>query len=287
MPRPKPPSSNQLQPPVAAAQPQGAQSFGLPPQSVWLANAPLDPVDTALRLSDRPRVTVAFPPCTDELLSLIKSGDQRDEISRSFIDYFKRARHTIFGEELASERTDQQPPTYRELGDKLKDELDGNVLTCGKEGRAPWPRECCVCNPCVTLDGLRNHPDSVATNTPGITRLFIGDVVWLFYYERMGIQQILGAILDAYATTGRLPISNGSLEPGIVRDDVVALVLEIMVRQAKMGLSSSVRDRGALYRTAIGWESAPARGLGLDTETNSGFSTLFHRFIYKIGRAHV
>jgi hypothetical protein len=96
----------------------------------------------------------------------------------------------------------------------------------------------------------------------------------------MGIHQILGAILDAFATTGRLPISNGSLEGSTIKDDVVAIVLEVMVRQTKIGLSSGVRDRGALYRTALGWESAAARGLNLDTEVNTGLSSLFHRFIF-------
>jgi len=100
----------------------------------------------------------------------------------------------------------------------------------------------------------------------------------------MGIPQILGAILDSFASNGRLPISNGSLELGIgvniVRDDMTALILELMVRQTKMGLSSSVRDRGAVYRTVLGWESTLCRGLKLDTEVNTGFSTLFHRFIH-------
>jgi hypothetical protein len=250
--------------------------------NVYIANAPLSPVDTAQRLREEPRITVAFPPCTDELLALVRSGE-RDEISRSFIDYFKRQRHSIFGQERLPDRADgpsPKGPTYGNLSDKLGDVLDTELLPSGRDKVAQWPSECCICTPRVTLDGLRNHPDSVPATAPGIRRLFIGDVAWLFYYERMGIQQILGAILDAYATTGRLPISNGALESGSVRDDVVALVLEVMVRQAKMGLSSSVRDRGALYRTAIGWESAPARGLGLDTEINTGFSNLFHRFIF-------
>ena len=189
----------------------------------------------------------------------------------------------MFGQEQTAERSVTPPadPKFDELDRKLGNELDGQVLRCSSEDKiAEWPKECCVCSPCVTLDGLRNQPEPASASLPGIRRLFVGDVVWLFYYERMGIQQILGAILDAFATTGRLPISNGSLEASTVKDDIVALILEVMVRQTKMGLSSSVRDRGALYRTTIGWESAPSRGLGLDTELNTGFSTLFHRFIY-------
>jgi hypothetical protein len=256
-------------------------------QLVQLTMAPQDPVDTAASLLGKPRVTVAFPPCTDELLGLVRTGDS-DEITESFRDYFKFRRHHIFGEELVAPARGSNPAKFRDLDDRLGEVVDEKLLYCTEDGPfivregASWPSECCICNPCVTLDGLRDHPVSDLANppVPGIRRLFIGDVVWLFYYERMGVQQILGAILDAFATTGRLPISNGSLEPSTIKDDVVALVLEVMVRQTKTGLSSSVRDRGALYRTAIGWESSLARGMGLNTEVNGGFSTLFHRFIF-------
>src|SRR5690606_16281650 len=128
--------------------------------------------------------------------------------------------------------------------------------------------------------GCRLRPPPPAGPHTGVGRLVVGDVAWLIVHERRGIPQIQGVIVDAYASSGRLPISNGSLEPFTVKDDVVALVLEVMVRQTKMGLASSVRERGALYRTVLGWESPLARGLGLDTEVNAGFNSLFHRFIF-------
>jgi hypothetical protein len=262
---------------------------GQPPQLVQWTVAPPAPVDTAKVLREKPRVTVAFPPCTDELLALIRT-DHGDEITASFKDYFKFRRHKIFGQERIASQPPPQPPQYEDLDKKLREVIDGNLLHCPEGGPilthqadGGWPSDCCLCTPCVTLDGLRNHPEPTTTTPipdPGIQRLFIGDVIWLFFYERMGIQQILGAILDSFATTGQLPISNGSLEPSSVKDDVVALVLEVMVRQTKMGLSSGARDRGALFRTAVGWESPIARAMGLKTEVNGGFSTLFHRFIY-------
>ena len=62
---------------------------------------------------------------------------------------------------------------------------------------------------CVTLEGIRNLSratlDDPARVPVRIRRLFIGDVVWLFYFERMGIFKILGAILDDYATKGKHP----------------------------------------------------------------------------------
>src|SRR5215831_14877689 len=259
-------------PAAAAAQP-------LPVQ--WTPAQPT-PIDTAGPLRDRPRVTVAFPPCADELLSLIRTTD-RDQITESFTDYFKFRRHKILGQE----GSDANP--QGELDLRLGDELDGELRNClGARSpvgvpvpqRIAWPSDCCLCEPCVTLDGARNQPKPPAPT--GIRRLFAGDAVWLFYYVQMGIPQILGVILDSFATNGRLPISNGSLDLGmgvnIVRDDITAVILELMVRQTKMGLSSSVRDRCAVFRTALGWQSDLCRGLNLDTEVNAGFSTLFHRF---------
>jgi hypothetical protein len=98
--------------------------------------------------------------------------------------------------------------------------------------------------------------------------------------EQLGIFQVLGAILDAFAYTGRLPISNGAIEELDIRDDLTALVLEVMVRQTKSGLSSTVRDRAAAYRTSLGWNSTVGKKLNLDTQVNTSFNTLFHKFIY-------
>ena len=64
----------------------------------------------------------------------------------------------------------------------------------------------------MTLDGNRNRMTGNSFGSPRIRRLFVGDLVWLFFFERMGIFRILGVILDDFATRGRLPISNGSLE---------------------------------------------------------------------------
>jgi hypothetical protein len=244
--------------------------------------APPTRIDTALLLSQKPRVTVAFPPCSEELLGLIKSTDT-DEITGLFKEYFKFARHRTFGQQLRNgtlEELDQQ------LTGEIDDVLLGGCQTGGAiystTGAPNWPSDCCICTPCVTLDGNRNPspiPPPAGGTPTTIKRLFIGDALWLFYFERMGLNQILGAILDAFASTGRLPISNGSLSVG-VRDDIVALVLEIMVRQTKTGMSSTVRDRAGLYRTTLGWVSDGGRKLNVDSEINTGFNTLFHKFIY-------
>ena len=253
-----------------------AAQGGLP---ISLSQVPSPGIDTAQLLNAKPRLTVAFPPCTEELLALIKSTDA-DEITGFFNEYFKFGLHNILGQD--KDGKELYPQLAANLDQGLFQCLSGTVVgatSAASAYNAAWPTECCLCPPCITLDGNRNPPPPPLSTIPSIKRLFIGDALWLYYFERMEVNQILGAILDAFACSGRLPISNGSIEAGI-RDDIVALVLEVMVRQTKMGMSSTVRDRLCLYRTTLGWTSDAGRRLNPDTEVNTGFNTLFHKFIF-------
>ena len=89
------------------APPQPAVGFD--PQIVILQQAPTIPIDTAARLALKARLTVAFPPCTDELLALIKSTDP-DDITRFFNEYFKFLRHRILGQYLFATAGDRGQP---------------------------------------------------------------------------------------------------------------------------------------------------------------------------------
>lgn len=275
---------------LAAALKNMSNSIGQKPLSVIDAGFRLspdqpdlkDPLDPKKTYSSKPYiaktgpVTVAFPPCSTEILALINT-EGSDDIIDFFKDYF------VF---------EKQSVLSRNLGGFLDNDLE-KCTQVPKEGPVyRWLGDCCICSPCLALDGSRNKspepPKGGETDTnnpvvdPHLKRLFVGDLIWLSYVERMGIFQILGVILDAYANNGRLPISNGSLdtEPPLIKDDVIALVLEVMTRQTKMGMSSDVRGRAAGYRTVLGWTSTAARNLNLDTNVNSGFSQLFHKFIY-------
>ena len=205
-----------------------------------------NPIDTAFELNKRGPLTVAFPPCAEEIVSLVKTTDQ-DEITTFFNEYFVFNRHLIFG----NEPVDRHPDEY--LDPKIgcpQIFVTSRAAADVPQPESRWPSTCCICSPCLTLDGNRNPPPKPPyTTVPHLRRLFLGDVLWAFYFDRMGIHQILGAILDAFAYNGRLPISNGSIDLATYRDDITALVLEIMVRQTKTGLSSTVRDRNALFRT--------------------------------------
>jgi len=236
---------------------------------------PITPIDTAARLTARPPLTVAFPPCAEEIVGLIKTA-QTDDITKFFKEYFVFRRHETFGTQPSGQHPDAS------FDPALMNCVNPQIASTSASTRQPthWPTKCCICPPCVTLDGDRNRPPSSISTVPHLQRLFLGDVVWAFYFDRMGVHQILGAILDAFASNGRLPISNGSIDITTFQDDVVALVLEVMVRQTKMGMSTMVRDRNALFRTVTGWVTEAGRKLNLDTQVNTGFNTLFHKFIF-------
>ena len=144
--------------------------------------------------------------------------------------------------------------------------------------KALWPPPHCLTPSCVTLSGKRHLYTIGRAPTGSIRRLFMGDLVWLFYFERMGVFKILGVILDDIATQGKMPLSNGTVFQDVM-DDVLAIITESMIRETKTGLSSTLRDRDSSYRRCLGWTSDVGRKLGLETSVNNAFNTHFHRFI--------
>jgi hypothetical protein len=251
-----------------------AAAGGLP---ITVAQAQLERVELRRHLDQLPPVTVAFPPCSDVLLALINTQtppppQQKDDITKFFEEYF------TFGDHSTIVLPD---------GTALNQVLDQGLLNClspiiitARDGSSPpWPSPWCLPPSCVTLRGNRRLQGPAIVSGPlSVKRLFLADVVWLFFFERMGVFKILGVILDDFATRGGFPISNGSLQQDL-RDDVTALVLEAMCRQTKAGLSSTVRDRDATYRRALGWTSDVGRPLNVPAQVNKGTNQLFHKFL--------
>ncbi len=222
------------------------------------------------RLTELKAVSVAFPECSDVMLSLInsknaeidpKTGKPKDEITVFFDEYFTFRRHSVMSVDLSK---------------ILDPELIGCTSVSGRVGET-FPPQWCLPAPCVTLEGDRRSFENDGTNSL-VKRLFMADLVWLFYFDRMGIFKILGAILDDYAIKGRFPITNDSSDP-LDKIELVSIVLEAMTRKTKMGLSSTVRDRNISYRRGLGWILDEGRKLNLDTGVNTAFTNLFHKFI--------
>ncbi|MBK8356443.1 MAG: hypothetical protein IPL13_14045 [Saprospiraceae bacterium] len=82
----------------------------------------------------------------------------------------------------------------------------------------------------------------------------MGSVIWLYYYEKMGIFKILGALLDDYNYKGKYTIK--------IKKDY-AVLLEHVSTMYRMGISSNLRDRVTLYE----------KSLGLSIDNNYGMAT--------------
>ena len=213
--------------------------------------------DIGKRLFSEERIAIAFPPCADIFLSEIDEKNDTDyDAAIFFNNYFERIRHPIF--------TNQSFPSKFSCGGNSDNADDNTVNSLGG----------CLPPSCVTLRGIRGSSLKIISPADRIKRLFLGDLVWLFYFDRMGIFKILGAILDDFASKGRFPldISNSN-------NELTSIILEAMVRQTKTGLSSTVRDRENTYRRVIGWTSESGRKLSLDSQVNNAFNNLFHKFI--------
>jgi hypothetical protein len=251
-----------------------------------------DKINQGLTNAQNQLITAIFPPCADVLLARSpieetsgmttingNTGVEEITVARIFREYFAFRQHTIL------------PGAKPE---DLKKELPEALLLCQGSitppvGTAPasavlrqWPTGACLSAGCVTLEGDRHIyqlPD-MESSEKKIKRLYIGDLLWLFYIERMGVFQIIGKILDEYAYNGGIPMSNGIVHPEQIKDDIVTVILESMVRQMEAGNSSKTRDRDSSYRRCLGWSSEAGKKLGMSSVVNNGFTTMYHKFIF-------
>jgi hypothetical protein len=235
--------------------------------SVSKSNFTYDNLNTAL-VGKEP-VAVAFPPCSDVLLGLIDSvpnqaassiGDLT--VNHLFAEYFS------FGDISGSHRP---LPDNAYKDQKRLDNLYA-LSYCLNQSKN-WPPSYCFPSPCIIIEGNRRM-----VGTRKLRRLFIGDLAWLYYVERMGTFQMLGRILDEYAYNGGIPMSNGSVHQD-VKDDMIALVLEAMTRQTEAGNSSKVRDRATSTLRCFNWNTDAGSALGLNTTVNTAFDIQFRKLI--------
>ncbi|HSF51035.1 MAG TPA: hypothetical protein VLA74_09780 [Nitrososphaeraceae archaeon] len=105
-----------------------------------------------------------------------------------------------------------------------------------------------------------------------LNKLFVGDTMWLYFFERMGIFKIIGGILDDYANNGKYPIPS---------NDFTSLIIEMMIREIKKGTASTIKDRAYTYARTLGWKLT-TQVTEIDRDkvmVNNGFTKLFHKFI--------
>jgi hypothetical protein len=97
-----------------------------------------------------------------------------------------------------------------------------------------------------------------------LSQLGMGAVIWLYYYEKMGIFKILGALLDDYNYKGKYTIK--IKEP-------YAVLMEHVSTLYRMGIASNLRDRVTLYEKTIGL--SVDNSYGMVTTQNESFMKTF------------
>lgn len=110
-------------------------------------------------------------------------------------------------------------------------------------------------------------------NTGGLT---VGAVAWLYFYERMGIFKILGALLDDYNYRGKYTISGRRVDSKNQPINYSTL-MDMICTLHRAGLSSNLRDRICLYQRVLG--VTIENKLGIESERNGGFMNTFNRLI--------
>ncbi len=108
-------------------------------------------------------------------------------------------------------------------------------------------------------------------------QLPLGSVIWLYYYERMGIFKILGALMDDYNYRGKMPISSKS--ENITSDTTLQYseLMDTICTLYRMGIGSNLRDRITLYQRVLG--VSIENNLNIDSEKNENFMRHFNKLI--------
>jgi hypothetical protein len=109
--------------------------------------------------------------------------------------------------------------------------------------------------------------------TQGLT---VGSLIWLYYYERMGIFKILGALLDDYNYKGKYTIS-GNREDKNGNSNTYSILMDMISSMHREGICSNLHDRICTYQRVLG--VTIDNQLGYDSTKNSGFMQTFNKLI--------
>jgi hypothetical protein len=103
-----------------------------------------------------------------------------------------------------------------------------------------------------------------------LNSLTAGSVLWLYFYERMGIFKIMGALLDDYNYKGRYTISGGR------NNNNYSVLMDTITTLGRLGISSMQRDRVTTYQRVLG---VKVDGFNFETEQNKGFMQNFNKLL--------
>ncbi len=115
---------------------------------------------------------------------------------------------------------------------------------------------------------INDKENNFSLSTNGLT---VGSVLWLYYYERMGIFKILGALMDDYNYRGKYTIS------GNRNNNSYSVLMDSICTLHRLGLSSNLRDRICTYQKVLG--VSIENNLNIESEQNTGFMRTFNKLM--------
>lgn len=203
-------------------------------------------------------IKIAFPECTDLLLSQIFDANGDSAIQAIYKEYFEHSKHFVFS---ATEKT--------------------TIGCINQNKRTADECNCCLPDNCTELKGIRGsvqwYCDSTGTKVDKpISRLFIGDVLYCYWWEMMGSFQVFAKVINDYVRKGEFPIET-NIEVGA--SGLTPLILEGITKLMKMDLASTIRDRVSTYRRCLGWTTDLGRQTQIESIVNSSFHVNFHKFV--------
>lgn len=120
------------------------------------------------------------------------------------------------------------------------------------------------CFPKFTFSRTTFKADKVETDLELCNRMNMGAVIWLYYYEKMGIFKILGALLDDYNYKGKYTMKN---------NESYSVLMEHISVMYRMGVASNMRDRVCLYEKSLGLSLE--NNFGMNVTRNESFMKTF------------
>jgi hypothetical protein len=111
------------------------------------------------------------------------------------------------------------------------------------------------------------------------TQLNFGAVLWLYYYDRMGIFDILKALMNDYNFAGKLPISSKAENTTTEATLQYSSLMDTISTLYRIGIGSNSIDRKTLYQRVLGVSLNGENGTAVVSEKNESFMRNFNKLV--------
>jgi hypothetical protein len=131
----------------------------------------------------------------------------------------------------------------------------------------------------ITITSPSNPVIEIDSTLKLDTQLNFGSVLWLYYYDRMGIFDILKALMNDYNFAGKLPISAKAENTTSDTTLQYSSLMDTVSTLYRIGIGSNNIDRKTLYQRVLGVSLNGENGTAVASEKNESFMRNFNKLI--------